>query len=107
MNPDMSLLDAMRGIVVLLESIGEGGWANRVRDDIHFLNRGELYGAQRFLTYFGGMGSLNDLKICRENGHDIELESEQSINEELIQLLDKAYGLATDAIQGAKASGSE
>lgn len=39
------------------------------------------------ITLFGGMGSLNDLSICRDNKHMVE--NEKKANEELEELRQK------------------
>ncbi len=36
--------------------------------------------AIRVLQKFGGMGSINDLYICKGNGHNIEISDELSVN---------------------------
>ncbi len=37
--------------------------------------------ANRILSMFGGMGSLNDMYICQMNGHKIEPSDEVAVNQ--------------------------
>ncbi len=50
--------------MVLLKKYGEPSWASGIEGDLYFVLREDAYGAKRFLSYFGGMGSLNDLVLC-------------------------------------------
>ena len=45
---------------VLMESDGDSHWANWLSKDAADLRRGDVRGAEHFLSGFGGMGSLND-----------------------------------------------
>jgi hypothetical protein len=69
-------------------------WAAKIDDDLFFLRKNDAYCAQRFLTYFGGMGSLQDLTICSENGHPVSPGEASEVNQRFVVLLTQAYGLA-------------
>jgi len=47
----------MEEVAAILRKHGEDSWAGRIEDDLYFVAQGDAYGAQRFLSYFGGMGS--------------------------------------------------
>jgi hypothetical protein len=93
-----SQLNALAGeletLVSRLRASGESFWSQRIEDDLHFIRHGDAYGANRFLTYFGGMGSLNDLILCGENGHKVAKADVSQVNDELRNLLSRAYRLA-------------
>ena len=43
--------------------------------------------ARDLINSFGGMGSLNDVYICKQNGHKIDIEDEIRVNEKVRSLL--------------------
>lgn len=43
------------------------------------------------MSRYGGMGSINDLIICKVNGHNISIEDEPSVNREIHNLLSSIY----------------
>ena len=51
------LAGVMEEVAAILRKHGEDSWAGRIEDDLYFVAQGDAYGAQRFLSYFGGMGS--------------------------------------------------
>ena len=55
--------------------------------------------ARNLINSFGGMGSLNDIYICKINGHKIEKSEEAKVNEQIRSLLssihDKCVSLIT------------
>jgi hypothetical protein len=97
-----SQLNALAGqldaVVSRLRASGETFWSLRIEDDLHFIRQGDAYGASRFLTYFGGMGSLNDLILCPENGHKVAKADVSRLNEEVRGLLSCAYQLAEGVV---------
>lgn len=99
--PDMrTLVKELEEIVTLLRRYGENEWSARIDDDLFFLRKNDAYGAQRFLTYFGGMGSLQDLMICPENGHPVSPSEASVVNQKLASLLSGAYELARKCSNG-------
>ena len=88
-------------LVSRLRSSGETFWATRIEDDLHFIREGDAYGARRFLSYFGGMGSLNDLVICPENGHAVAKADVARVNDEVRAQLSSAYKLAQSVSRAA------
>jgi len=88
------LAEVLEILVARFRASGEDRWANVIEDDLFFLRKGDAYGARRFLTYFGGMGSLNDLILCPENGHKVAKAEVSRVNDEIEALLSRAYDLA-------------
>jgi hypothetical protein len=89
-----TLADALEDLSALLRRYGEVGWASKIDDDLFFVRKADPYGAKRFQTYFGGMGSLNDLVLCRANGHPVAPSEEAELNARLETMLSGAYRLA-------------
>jgi len=88
-------------MVDILKRYGEMNWSKRIADDLQFLRRGDAYGAKRFLTYFGGMGSISDLWLCEMNGHPVPKSRESAVNAEFHALRERAWQLATQAERNA------
>lgn len=85
----------------MLNQYGRTQWANKIEDDLFFLNKGDLYGAERFLTYFGGMGSLSDIVFCEDNGDLISRSMESKVNEEFLRQTSNARHLAAEITNNA------
>jgi uncharacterized protein DUF6966 len=66
LHPDIQeLLDAMRALQSHLENVDDV-WAARVRKAADEVAKSDAHGLQRFLGFFGGMGSLSDVALHRE-----------------------------------------
>lgn len=89
------LLEAMEDLRVLLERHGARRWAAWIRKDVAAIRRGEGRGVDHFLSAFGGMGSLNDLIICPENGHRIARDDVERVNRRLAEARSRAHALAS------------
>ncbi len=90
---DRLLRDGLRETQLLLEGVGEEWWASKMR--------GELCGTANpstILSWFGGMGSLNDLMLCRANGHLFDAEDEVELNGRLRALTSRMFELARRAV---------
>jgi hypothetical protein len=55
-----ALADALQGAEAALRQEQDRHWADKVAACADIVDRGDLYGAHRFLGLFGGMGSLTD-----------------------------------------------
>lgn len=88
------LLKMLDDITALLEAYGENHWARWIGDDASRLRSGDLTAISHFLGAFGGMGSLNDLTICPENGHRVTEAETSAANERLSKALSEAWSLA-------------
>lgn len=88
------LLAMLDSIAATLEGFGDKHWAGWIADDAQRLRRGDLTAITHFLAAFGGMGSLNDLRICPQNGHRITEAETPAANERLSRDLSDAWSLA-------------
>lgn len=85
------LREAMVRAADLLDGVGEQFWANRIRA----AGTGALDPAE-ILSWFGGMGSFNDLLIAQVNGHRVPSDGENAVNDRLSELRIRMYRLAAD-----------
>jgi hypothetical protein len=91
----LDLIAALESLAALLRRYGEAAWASKIEDDALLVRRGDSGGAARFLSYFGAMGSLNDLWLCEANGHPMSAADENAANASLDEAKGKAFKLAT------------
>ncbi len=79
----MEINQAVNELNSLFSKYGVKGWKlNEVSS---------AYSAKIMLNKFGGMGSLNDLYICKENGHNIQSGEESTVNQKVTELLNEVY----------------
>jgi hypothetical protein len=91
LHPDVQALSrAMHELAAYLRKHDEAGWADEVDRCAGWVDQSDAYGLTRFLSLFGGMGSLNDVVLYRD-GAPLRHE-----NEELDRLSSNAFRLATD-----------
>lgn len=89
LHPDVqALLDAMRELERFLAQHGEEFWSTNVARAADWVSRSDAFGLERFLSFFGGMGSLNDVVLHR--GGKLLLTE----NDRLVALRSKAWNLA-------------
>ncbi|TKW77335.1 MAG: hypothetical protein DI543_16245 [Bradyrhizobium icense] len=89
LDPDVAgFVDLLRRIEALLVVSDARYWAGQIAACRQIAEKSDGYGVIRFLSLFGGMGSLNDVVLTR--GGKI-LESE---NDVFSGLLSEAHGLA-------------
>ena len=89
LHPDVkALAEAMRVLEAHLRQHDASFWANHVAQSLGWIENSDAYGLARFLSLFGGMGSLNDLVLQR--GDDV-LSAE---NDRLHELLRRTYEMA-------------
>lgn len=86
MDPAERLLGVLSELVGLLQAHGERHWSAWLSSDLEGLRRGDGECLDHLLSAYGGMGSLNDLFICRSNGHDIRAEDRRAVNDRLWDL---------------------
>ncbi|MDX2206120.1 MAG: hypothetical protein SFU57_00605 [Gemmatimonadales bacterium] len=92
------LVQTLEQMTAVLTSCGESFWSKKIASDLSLLQKGDNYGVERFLTYFGGMGSINDVWLCRVNGHSVPEERESETNAEFHRLRERAWKLARAAV---------
>lgn len=95
MTADIETLSGrLEAISAMLTSFGEKHWAAWLADDARRLRAGDPAALEHFLSAFGGMGSINDLYICPQNGHRIDEADVQASNEQLRRALSDVWELA-------------
>jgi len=95
-SPSDPLLATLRQLVELLKTHNERQWAFRLGGDLERLQEGDVSAVDHLLSAYGGMGSLNDLYLCEENGHKISGVETQEMNERLRELTGTIWQLARD-----------
>ena len=88
------LILVLEEAIDLLKKHGESHWASWLEKDKNRIVQADYYGVEHLLSLFGGMGSFDDLLICKENGHSIEGEQVPSVNDRLKSLTNEIYELA-------------
>jgi hypothetical protein len=81
--------NVLHEIEALLSEHGEVHWAEKITRCLSRVERSDAFGLHRFLSFFGGMGSLNDILLHR-NGTLLTSE-----NEQLHRLLGRAWELGS------------
>ena len=76
----------------LLRSVGETFWADKLRS---VLERGgenfDIYLLKEIQSWYGGMGSFNDLLISEYNNHLVGGKDDDELNDELNRLRSQIY----------------
>jgi flagellar motor switch protein FliN/FliY len=68
LHPDVQrFATLLRKIESLLSEHGEVHWAAKIVACLSSVERSDAHGLYRFLSFFGGMGSLNDVVLSRDN----------------------------------------
>ena len=89
LDPEIrAFADLLHQIEALLAEYDQTQWAAKVASCLASVERSDAQGLQRFLSFFGGMGSLNDVLLCRD-GAPISVS-----NDKLRTLLNRAYEAA-------------
>lgn len=87
-----SLIQLLITCEALLRSIGEIFWADKIKAVIQDSDKGlDIYKLEEILSWYGGMGSLNDLIISVHNDHVLNGQDEEKLNDELAKLRDDIY----------------
>lgn len=87
-----NFIEALQETRALLYDVSETFWAGKI-DELLRRAGSEVspYDARRALSWFGGMGSFNDLLISPINGHRLEDGEEDRINHRLSDLREQIY----------------
>jgi hypothetical protein len=87
-----TLIQLLMTCEALLRSVGETFWADKIQA---VLKRGgnslDLYLLEEILSWYGGMGSFNDLMISEYNDHLVEGKDEEKLNDDLNRLRNEIY----------------
>ena len=95
-SPKQKLEENLEELAALLTKHGVSHWAQWVAGDLELVKAGNLRGIEHLLSAYGGMGSLNDVHICPQNGHNIKEDEIHSVNDQFLKLTSKVYDLATN-----------
>lgn len=97
------LLAGLHDCAHLLRRVQESFWSEKLEQmavaDAEQISPEKI---SEILTWFGGMGSFNDLFISQTNGHQILPDDEERANEELEALRNQVYEAATELHTGWK-----
>ena len=86
LQPDVqAFANLLREIEALLREHNQTHWAAQIARCVASIERSDAHGLQRFLSFFGGMGSLNDVLLCRDE------EPLAAENDRLRALVGRAY----------------
>lgn len=92
------LNDRLAEVRAYLDARGERGWVaiidQAVADSISVASL-----ARKVRSWNGGMGSLNDVYICPQNGHQVSESEVSSANERLGQLATALFTAADEALR--------
>jgi hypothetical protein len=84
--------EALKSMYFLLDFCGESHWKQWIAEDIEAWE--DRHSVQHHLSAYGGMGSLNDIVVCKANGHTIEQSEEPWLNHTFGDLKSVCYYLA-------------
>ena len=79
----------------LLEAVNEKFWLNKIKVVIgKASNDWDVKLLDEIISWYGGMGSFNDLIICNSNGHILKKEDEKRVNNKLSEIRTHIYQVA-------------
>jgi hypothetical protein len=78
----------------VLRTYRETQWAESLTRDAGRIRALDLSGIEHFLSAWGSMGSLGDVYLCPANGHPIDPQAVEPVNDTLRALLSESYRLA-------------
>lgn len=81
----------------LLRGVEEIFWADKILKIIKKSHENfNSYILDEIISWYGGMGSFNDLLISRYNSHRVAAEDEDKINQELDRVRSEIYMVAME-----------
>lgn len=90
------LVELLKQLAIFLERYNRTHWVSWIQKDIHLIASYDFEGIQHFLSAFGGMGSLNDVYFCPQNGDLIAAGEIEEENATFRSLLSECWKLAWD-----------
>ncbi|WP_100550810.1 DUF6966 domain-containing protein [Caedibacter taeniospiralis] len=81
------LRDLLKSCQSMLDLFGEKEWSDKIGQT----TKADGIDPSKVLSWYGGMGSFNDLLISGYNGHEVKQEDEDVVNAELSDLRNKIY----------------
>jgi hypothetical protein len=95
-----TLNSLLKSCETLLSSVEEPFWSRKIRDilerNISFFDK-EV--PKEILSWYGGMGSFNDLQLSKFNGHLILAKDEDKLNDKLDDLREEIYKEAVQLLK--------
>jgi hypothetical protein len=68
LRPDVqACANLLHEIEAILTEHKQTFWASKIASCLVSIQKSDAYGLHQFLSFFGGMGSLNDVVLSREN----------------------------------------
>lgn len=87
-----TLIQLLIACEAFLRSVGETFWADKIQSTLKKGGRSsDIYLIEEILSWYGGMGSFNDLMISRYNDHLVDEKDEEKLNDELNRLRSQIY----------------
>lgn len=87
-----ALIQLLIACEALLCSVGETFWSDKIQSALkEGGNSIDIYLLEEILSWYGGMGSFNDLMISRYNDHLVDEKDEEKLNDELNRLRSQLY----------------
>lgn len=88
----MDLVELLDSCESLLRSVHEDFWSDKINSLKQKVdNNVDIYILEEIKSWYGGMGSFNDLIISNYNGHLIEEKYEKELNDELNKMRNQIY----------------
>ena len=76
----------------LLENVGETFWSRKIKEFVTACDESPCAeDARDVLSWYGGMGSFNDLMVASLNGHHVKPEDEAEYNDQLDRLRETIF----------------
>ncbi len=88
------LIQELENLIAFLNIYEEYNWSLTFVKVKKVIKGDPKYGLQILNDVNGGMGSFTDLVICQMNGHNVNKDQENLVNEELRRLSDIVFSTA-------------
>ena len=86
-----SIIELLNSMETLLKSVQEDFWSKKIEDFLKKYNDTGDIDIKEIESWYGGMGSINDLIVSRYNDHKIDENNEKAVNDELNILRKRIY----------------
>lgn len=84
----------------LLRKVGEDFWANKIKHILSATGKeSDIYLIEEILSWYGGMGSFNDLFISSYNDHQVSENDENKLNNDLNGIRSDIYNEAKNLLK--------
>ena len=90
----LEVVERLVSAAAFLHRMNISAWAERLELCKERIASRDFAGIEQLLRSFGGMGSLNDIYLHPDNGHDVRLDDVNAANEEWQTISGGLYDLA-------------